>query len=412
MSFRRLFSEELSQTASSSSFVNTFGDTATNDLPLTVDLNALSGEAGQIVEMVRYKLGEPVVTVYMDNSQIFLAFELANQKYSAIVNTYQARSWMIHYYGLSKDFNVDDLTGKLPRPDFNFLKRMTENVAGEISPPVGGNNPVYKAYTTLAAGQQDYSVYDDFVDYESGVTIRQAITSLTGAVNSNAVEFKNVYHYPATTLYRFYDPYSSVNLLSQEFNFESFNTESIFYVLPIWTDILRAQQLNMNDKVRRSNYSYEKIGDRFRVFPAPTNVTNGLKLYIDYSINTNAFDETDPQSVSGISNFTQIPFTDIAYDKINAPGRTWIRDYTMAICMEMEGRIRRKWDRIPIPGDSIQLDGTTMVAEGITLMQQLEEKLREDLDKLTVQNVMKEQAEMADALKNQYKNFPEMIWMF
>lgn len=409
MSFRRLFSTELSQTASVGDYQVNFGD-ETIDLPGVSDLSPLREEAPQIVKFIRFKIGEPVLTVHMDNSQIFLLFENANLKYSSIINIFQARSWMINYYGLNKDFNVNDLTGLLPQPQASFLKRMTENIAGEISPPVGGNNTIRRAYINMVAGTQDYDIYNDVIDYTTKVPLYQSLTALTGTVNSSRIELKNIYHFPAVTLYRFYDPYSSINLLSQEFNFESFNTESIFYVLPIWTDILRAQQLNMSDKVRRSNYSYEKVGRRLRIFPTPI---KDLVLWLDYEVNTNPFptDGSDP-SVSGVSNISNVPLLDIAYDKINPVGRVWIRDYTYALCLETEGRIRRKFDKIPIPNDSIVLDGTAMVQEGFQMQKELEEKLRDDLDKLTIQNIMKVNAEMSDNIEKEYGKYPIPIWMY
>ncbi len=407
MAFSRLFATTLSETASSNDFTVNFGDVSlSSSLSGIVSTSSLSAEAPAIVKYVRYKLGEPVLSVQSSNAQIFLAFEEANLHYSAIVNTYQAKSWMIQYYGLSNDFSNFDFTGKLPAPFANFVKRLTQNIAWEISPPIGGNvgNSLRKSYITLVPGKQDYDIYNDIIDNTLSVALSAAITSLTSSVNSSNIDLKTVYHYPAMTLYRFYDPYSSINLLSQEFNFESFNTESIFYVLPIWTDILRAQMLNLNDKVRRSNFSYERVGNRFRIFPVPK---HSLKLWIDYGLSQqNPFSSTDRESASGISNFYQIPFTDIAYNKINPPGRMWIREYTFALSMEIEGRIRRKFDKIPIPNDSITMDGSTMVQEAIQKMQELEKNLRTDLDELSVNKIMENETKRQEMIQAQYKNYP------
>ena len=37
----------------------------------------------------------------------------------------------------------------------------------------------------------------------------------------------------------------------------AFTPETIFYLLPIWEDILRGMQFETSNRVRRSNYSYE-----------------------------------------------------------------------------------------------------------------------------------------------------------
>jgi hypothetical protein len=414
MSFKRLFSTELSQTAAPTDFTVNFGDLSTSaTLPGVISTGALSADFPAVVKYVRYKIGEPVLTVHLDNRQIGVAFEDSNLKYSSIINTYQARSWMIQYYGLQNDFTAYDLTGKLPIPYSNFILRLSENIAWDMNPPVGGNvqGNIRKGYIQMETGKQDYDIYDDIVDNALSQPVSAAIQSLSGAANTSNITLKTIYHYPSVTLYRFYDPYSSINLLSQEFNFESFNVESIFYVLPIWTDILRAQQLNMSDKIRRSNFSYERVGRRLRIFPAPK---QSMKLWIDYTTSQqNPFENpSNTADATSISNISQIPFTDIAYNKINAPGKYWIRDFTFAICLEIEGRIRRKFDRIPIPGDSITMDGTAMVAEAIAKQLELEKNLRDDLERLTVQSVMKDNLEIQQAEMAQQKMIPNFIYLY
>lgn len=314
---------------------------------------------------------------------------------------------MSTYYGLNKDFTLNDLTNKLPNSQLSFLKRLTENIGAETSPPIGGSRDIRKAYINMTSNKQDYNLNSDLIDYVSQSAASAYAASVSGSNNTTNVEIKNIYHYSAITLYRFYDPYSSINLLSQEFNFESFNTETIFYVLPLWTDILRAQMLNLNDKVRRSNFSYERVGNRLRIFPMPK---IAMKLFIDYEIYPDPFGN-DP-SVSGISNFSNIPFMDIAYDKINSVGKDWIRHYCLALCMEMEGRIRRKFSKIPIPNDDITLDGGDLVREGIDKQKELEEKLREDLEKLSNTEMLKAEMEKAESIQRQLQQVPLFIYSF
>lgn len=411
MGFSRLFGSDISQPASATDFQPIISGTA-SPYSGSADLSSLSAEAPQIVRFVRYRLGEPVLSVYLDNQQIFSAFEDSNIKYTAVVNTYQARNWMATMYGLNKDFNLNDLTNKLPMSQFNFLKRLTENVGSEMSPPVGGTQNIRKAYVVMNVGQQDYDLYNDFIDYNSTSSIASYLSSVSSITNSLKLNLKNVYHYSPITLYRFYDPYSSINTLSQEFNFESFNTETIFYVMPIWTDILRAQQLNMSDKVRRSNFSFEVIGNRFRIYPKPKIPMN---LYIDYMTVPNPFQpegslSADP-SINGISNLSNIPFKDIPYNQLNSIAKNWIRHYALALCTEMEGRIRRHFKTIPIPGKDISMDGEELVREGIDLQQSLEKELRDDLEKLTNKELMKAESEMMQSINEQQKSFPMMVYM-
>ncbi len=409
MSFNRFFSGTISSSANDSDFVSLFTN---SNLPGQVNLMSLSAETSEMVKWIRYKCGEPILICELDNLQIFGAFEEANMKYSSIVNTYQVRNWMSNMYGLSKDFTLNDLTNKLPFNTYNFLKRQTQGIAPESQLYVGGAGNLRKAYTLLNTTTQDYNLLDDFKDAKSGLTIRGYLSSISGSSNSYNINLKSVFHYSPITLYRFYDPYSSVNLLSQEFSFESFQTETIFYVLPIWNDILRAMQLNLNDKVRRSNTSYYHVGNNLRIFPKPTVPMN---LWIEYGGQINPFApegslSADP-SINGISNLSNVPFTDLAYSSINPMGRYWIRQTTFALCIEELGRIRRKFRSLPIPNGELQLDGDELVREGLEKQERLEEKLRADLEKLTNVELARQETEQMQLLNQQLNYIPSGLYI-
>ena len=47
-----------------------------------------------------------------------------------------------------------------------------------------------------------------------------------------------VYHYEPQAAYRFFDTNSALNYLNNEFSFESFTPETVFYVLPVFEDVL------------------------------------------------------------------------------------------------------------------------------------------------------------------------------
>ncbi len=414
MAFTRLYSGNLSDPISANQNFQTFisGPTAS---PYSGSSNLnLSGESLAIVNYVRRLMGEPIIPANLSNESIFIAFEDATIKYSSIINTYQIRNWMSNMLGLKKDFSLNDLTNKLPMNNFSMLKRITEGIAGEANPAFGGNVNVRKCYITLTGGVQDYIIPDDIVDVATSGSLKTYMNSISGQLHSDQILIKEIYHFSPTTLYRFYDPYSSINLLSQEFSFESFNTETIFYVLPLWNDILRAQMLNLNDRVRRSNYSYERIGNRLRIFPTPK---LGIKLYLDIGFGgSNPFAPygslSADQSITGISNLSNAPFQDIAYDKINAIGKQWIRQYTFATCKTTEGYIRRKFKTIPIPNGDVSLDGDDLVREGLELQKQLEEQLRKDLEELTNEKLMETQKKIMEDAQAQWSQTPTFIYMF
>jgi hypothetical protein len=400
MAFDNFFGA-LTTSAADSDYTGIFGTTA-QTVSLSANLNSLSAEGSEIVKWVRYRLGEPKLPVELDNNQIFAAFEEANIEYGAQINKSQAANWLSSFYGLNRDFSTQNLTNKLPHRTLDFLMRMANPYASEAG--VGGMQNQRKAYTTINTSDTDYSLINDFTDADTNTSLSAYITTV-GAGN---IEVRNVLHNEPSSLYRFYDPYSSVNLMSAEFKYESFNNESVYYMQPIFADILRGGMLETNDRVRRSNHSYHIVGDRIRFLPKPS---VNLKVWIEYTV---AMDPTNPDfalangdpSVTGINSIHNVPFTDIRYDDVNAAAKSWIRQYTLAISMEMLGRIRRKFSSVPIPNGEITLDGDALVGEGIERQQALKEEIKEELDKLSNPEMLNREADMAEAIQRQLQLVP------
>ena len=157
-----------------------------------------------------------------------------------------------------------------------------------------------------------------------------------------------------------------------------------------------------------SNITYNIYGDRLRLLPKPN---KNLKIWIEYTVEMDPFNPDfsvsggDP-STTGISSIANVPFKNITYEEINTTGRRWIRQMCLAICMETLGRIRRKFTSIPVPGNEVTLDGDALVAEGIDKAEQLREHLREELKETSNLQLMRDDAEMAQSIEEQYMRVP------
>ena len=394
------FFTTLTQTGSDAAYTGIFGTTA-QTLSLSSNLDSLSGEGAEIVKWIRYRLGEPKLTVELDNLQVYAAFEEANMEYSAIINRFQAKNWLANFLGLNRDFDTENFTDKLPHQTLDYLRRLANPYASEAG--IGGVQNKRRAYVTANTTDTDYNLYNDFIDNDSG----SSVSAYIGTVGSQLIEVRDVWHTEPSSLYRYYDPYSSVNVLAQEFQYESFNMETVFHILPIWSDILRGSMLETNDRVRRSSHSYNIVGNRIRLLPKPN--TN-IKLWIDYTIAMDPFSPdaavgTD-SSTTGVSSISNVPFTDIKYEEINAFGRRWIRQYTLAVTMDILGRIRRKFSTVPIPNSEVTLDGEQLVAEAQEKMESLKESLVENLEETSNLRLMQQDAELSEAIELQYQHVP------
>ena len=401
MAFDNFFTE-LTSPAVDTDFSGIFGTDA-QEFSLSADLRSLSAESTEIVKWVRYRLGEPKLPVELDNNQIFAAFEESNIEYGSVINKQQAANWLSSLYGLNGDFSTQNLTNKLPHPTLDFLMRMANPYATEAG--VGGVVNQRKAKVTIEVGKTDYSLLKDFVDEESNTSIETYLNT----INVGNIDVRNVMHHEPSSIYRYFDPYSNANLMSAEFGYESYNTQTVFYMLPVYADVLRSSLLETNDRVRRSNHTYHIAGDRIRFLPQPAVNTT---VWIEYTAKSDPFDPDfavdggDP-SVNGINSVHNIPFTDIKYENCNAAGKSWIRQYCLSVSMEMLGRIRRKFSSIPIPNGEIQLDGDQLIQEAIERQARLKEELKEELRELNNVELMQRQADMAEAMQRQIQLVPQ-----
>ena len=312
---------------------------------------------------------------------------------------------------------------KFPRETLEYLVRRSEPYASEAF--VGGVSNSLRGYIDLSHQKQDYNIYKDMkipapdgtvltLDEWNGQEAHKSLFNplykdqILPTAKPTKIKINEVFHFSPQAAYRFFDTTSAINYLNNQFAFESFTPETVFYVLPVFEDLLRAGQLDISNRVRRSNFSYKLQGQELRIFPRPTQ-KNPLNLFIKFSFPTDPFAPNLPyedQSINGVSNVSNVPFGNIKYNEINQMSRQWIRQYTLALCKETLGLIRSKFSSVPIPGSDVQLNGSDLISQGRDDQNSLREKLAETLDKLTYQKLLESDAAQSDTMLNILKKIP------
>ena len=373
----------------------TFSQTS-NPTPFGVydDESNFQTEADNIVTFVKRKLGDDILSVELTKKQIFGNLEESVLEYSSILNQYQAKSQLVNYLGFPTGSVMSGSEEKYPRENLEYLSRFAEPYAMEAG--IGGSYNFVSGSISLEKNRQDYDLYTELKD-ESG----NAIFDDT----KGKIKVCEVYHYNPQSAYRFFDTTSAINYLNNEFSFESFTPETIFYVLPVFEDILRAGQLDLSNRLRRSNYSYKVTGTKIRIYPIPTIETKKLWIKVRQypDPNSPAYEDS---SIHGVSNMSNLPFGNIPYTKINSIGRQWIRQYCVAISMEQLGYIRSKFGSVPIPGGEVSLNGGDLITNGRSDKEGLVTKLKEMLETMTYDKLVELQAARAENLNKQLKYVP------
>lgn len=355
-------------------------------------------EADSMITFVKRKLGDDILSVELTSKQIWACFEEAFCEYGAVVNQYQAKSQLMNLMGSA----TGSLAGgeqKFPRETLEFALRLAEPYISYAG--LGGSYNTTSGSIQLIKGRQDYDLYTDLKDSAGVPIVSSSLNTLGGKMR-----IFELMHSNPQAAYRFFDTTSAINYLNNEFSFESFTPETVFYVLPVFEDILRGGQMAMSNKVRRSNYSYMIVGTKLRIYPMPVSDIPP-KLWARVGFQQDPLNPAikDP-SIYGINNLSNVPFGNFAYNRVNSIGRQWTRQYALALSKEVLGLVRSKFSSVPIPGAELTLNGSDLISQGREEKEKLVTQLREMLDTLTYDKLVETQAAKIDNLQKILRAVP------
>jgi hypothetical protein len=351
-------------------------------------------EANYIVDFTGRKLGAPVMEVHLSASQVYAAFEEACLEYSAMVNSYQAKSALTQFLG-SPTGTLSGSENKYPSRNLAMQLAMADAYAAEAN--VNSSQPLLTGTIVLMPGQQTYDL--------------PALLSASGQfTGSGRIRVREIYHKSPMQAYRFFGTTSGLNYLNNQFKFESFTPETLFYLLPVWEDILRGMQFKTSNTVRRSNYSYEMHNNKLNIYPMPS---DARALHFTFTVDPNP---TDPSAgagatYGGVSNLSNIPFGNIVYSSLNSISRNWVRRMAFELSKEIEGQIRSKIATIPIPNGDLTLNGPELISDARANQESLRNELKEILEETTYAKLMEREMQMAQSLHETFKQVPMGIYI-
>jgi hypothetical protein len=359
------------------------------------DEPAFQSDAPRVAEYVARRLGYSVVDVELVDKIFYTCFEEAITTYGSQVNQFQAREHMLSLQGLSTGsiLTQKNIVGSsLPQ-----IVKLSSQYGTEAQS--GGNVQIKKGYISASVATQSYDLKTLWADpFESGA----------------AIEIRRVYHYMPPAIARYYDPFATTGLgltnLMGEFGFDGYSPPVTFVMMPAYEDLLRIQAIEVNDMIRKSQYSFEISNNVVRFSPI---FKQNATIWFDYIVvgDKQGAGTTYDSSTSLVSDFSNVPYNHIPYYSINSIGRNWIFRYTLALAKETLGNIRGKYDRIPIPDAEIKLDGDTLRREGKEERDLLIKEIRDTLEQTGLQAQMKKQAENAKMMQEMFSKVPNLIYI-
>jgi len=351
-------------------------------------------DADKVSVFCARRLGYPLADVELQDINFYTAFEEAVTTYGNEVFAYKASE---NYLSLEGSTTGSNLNYKLTQPNLGAEIRIAESYGVEAG--VGGNVEWYSGSIDLVANQQLY-------DLNSWAS--------SSGIESGDLEIKKVYYEAPPSIVRYFDPYAGtgtdVQGLLDAFGFGNYTPGINFLLMPINFDLSKIQAIEFNDTIRKSNYSFELINNKLRIFPIPN---NSGTLWFKYILKSdrNRATVTGSLETGVVTDISTVPYVNPTYKYINSIGRQWIFEYTLALAKEMLGYIRGKYTTVPIPGAEVTLNHGDLISAATTEKTALIERLRGYLDETSRSKLLEKKANEAEFLQKDLNKIPYTIYI-
>ena len=363
---------------------------------------SFQSDADKVAKFCAQRLGYPIENVELQDIQFWTAFEEAVTVYGNELYAFKVRDNMLSLEGASTG---SSLNHTLITPNMSSVVRLSEQYGEEAG--VGGNVTWYSGSIALTASLQDY----DLADW----AISQSITG--------GIEIKRVFFQAPPAVNEMYTPYAGGfgfdgDAAAFAFMGGGYGYGDNFLMMPLSYDMQTIQAIEMSNQVRLSNYTFELINNKLRVFPVPTDddvdIVDGYRsrIWFQYIKNDDRINAgLDNNAGDKITNESNVPFNNPTYEQINSIGRSWIFEYTLAIVKETLGYVRGKYSTIPIPGADVTLNQGDLISAATSEKEALITRLREYFDQTSRQSLLERRAAESVARKSELGESPMTIYI-
>ncbi len=380
----------------------------------------ISGAADQVAYTYK-KLGGDVLDIELKTTNVYANYEEACLEYSYLLNLHQAKNVLSDVLGqatgtFDQDGNLvtgpQNVNLKFPRVMFEYARRVSDGFSFEAD--VGGTIPVYSASFQLTENQQDYDL-QAIISASSATGIDPAggpNAPYADVVGDKRVIIKKVFYKTPAAMWRFFGYFGGLNVVGNLSNYGQYTDDSTFEIVPVWQNKMQAAAYEDHLYTRLSHYSFELKNNKLRIFPSPALLSSYRFMWVQFSVIPNSWDNNAEydNGVDGINNVNTIPFDNLPYENINAIGKQWIRRFALALSKETLGQIRGKFQTIPIPGESVNLNADALLSQAKDEQEALRTELKEMLDQLTYVQMAKDDAEKAQAVQDIQTKVPTLIF--
>jgi hypothetical protein len=358
-------------------------------------------DADKVANFCALRLGYPIENVELQDINFYAAFEEAVTVYANELFAYKQREEFLTLEGTPYSYentNVD-LQDAIITPNLQRIVDLSEQYGTYAG--VGGNVDWYSGSVVLTSSIQDY-------DLDAWATSQ----GLTGS----DVEIMRIFYQGPPAVSEMYTPYAAGfgfdgDAAAFAFMGGGYGFGDNFLMMPLSYDMQTIQAIEMSDQVRLSNYTFQLINNKLRIFPIPGRDDDGCNLWFEYILKSDEACASVDINPNAISNISQVPFRNVDYDSINSVGRAWIFEYTLALVKEILGYVRGKYTTVPIPGSEVTLNQADLLTSAEADKNKLIDRLREYFESTSRQSLLERRQAESVARNSELGEVPMTIFI-
>ena len=370
---------------------------------------AFEKDADKVCTFVTRRLGYPLVEIELQAINIYAAFEEAVTVYGNELYAYKIRENYLTLEGAPTSIDIEE---SIVTPNLGRIIDYSEQYGAEAG--TGGNVPWRKLKVPLTSSVQDYDLDD--------------LAAQNGFSQSNDIQIMRVFYEspPASALMASsYDGFgfglggSVAAGIDGVGGLGGMGYGGGYLMMPLNYDMQIIQQIELNDMVRISNYSFEMHNNVLRVFPIPGGVvqdplqsgSNAGTMWVEFMLKSERTSASIVEAYDKIKMVSGVPYKNPKYHDINSVGRSWIFEFTLAICKEMLGYIRGKYETIPIPNAEITLNQADLIAAAREEKEALLASLRGFFDETSREKLLERRTMESNFVMEELDRVPRVIYI-
>ena len=167
----------------------------------------------------------------------------------------------------------------------------------------------------------------------------------------------------------------------------------------------------MSNQIRMSNYTFQLINNKLRIFPIPGGGDEGVQVWFNYIKVEDRTNSAVQLSPGTITNLSKAPYGNPTYSQVNSIGRMWIFEYALALSKEMLGYVRGKYSTVPIPNSEVTLNSGDLITAATAEKEALKAKLRDYLDTTSRQALLERKSAETIARNTEISQVPMTIYI-